>query len=168
MSDAELAKYMATLKPDDPMLTISTHVSKQRQARRITEAGGMRAAKFKVLQAIAASTAPLDFNEYSHQFSFVAVRELHDAELISGAPCYLVVAAESQFLAAELTHRGRDYLDTLQQSVEQQAAEPAKKHADQHKDWFDKPLGKVAIGVVTALIGGAALWAISHWSAVLF
>ena len=117
LPDAELEQYMAGLKPDAATYPIADHEMKRRLAKKSTEAEGMRAAKLRVLQAVASSTMPLRFGEYNTEYSFTAARELHEAGMLNGTPYKPWSAEEAALLDVQLTHQGRQYLAELEKQA---------------------------------------------------
>jgi len=128
-------------------------------------AEGRRRQELKLLRGAASGTLPREITQDSSEYSYDVLAELCHADLMIATKQGRLV--NPYFHSMKITHAGRDYLASLEQQGRADNAPAAFAARGDKKDWSDKPVGKIAIGVAIVLLGAAALAGIAHWWSVL-
>lgn len=113
----------------------------------------------KILRAAVAGDLPLEIHRDCAEYSYIALRELHDAGMMAGTRVDFVDKTPPKIMRPIITLVGREYLAKLeQQVVPNHAREPAGSPSDEKKQWFEKPIGKVGLALVSGLLVALAAW----------
>jgi hypothetical protein len=109
--------------------------------------------QLKLLRAAALGTLPRSIARNNTEFSFEILRELCEAGLMVARYDSAIQTAEQCFREPRITDSGRQRLAELEQlAVPNHARKPAKGPSNNEKEWFDKPLGRIAIGLVIGVL----------------
>lgn len=124
-----------------------------------------QAEKLKLLRGADEGTLPKRICQDNADFSYDILAELCDDGLMKAEKHDAI--ANRCFHDIKITSLGRKQLEELQQAVPDQAGKPSANGVDKQKDWVDKAIGRIGIGVTIFVLGAAAIWAIAHWWSVL-
>jgi hypothetical protein len=117
----------------------------------------------KLLRAASTSSLPSHISRDNTEFSYSALRELHDAGMITGTPYDPLDNINPSILNPQISLAGREYLAELEQAVPNQTSDPAANPPNENKDWHETFWGKVWVGVIIAVFSLFAVFLVKHY-----
>ena len=113
----------------------------------------------RILRTAASDGLPRSISSDSLDIPFNALRELYEAGYITAA-VFNPLSGPRSMLDARITLLGRQYLVELERppAMHDGAAEPTTSVADQIHNPPESVLKKIAIGVITTVLGAAVIF----------